>query len=590
MQRKSWFSSWGLTPQLFLFIILPLTFLLILVTFGGLTIHRRAMRDLVGERDVRAVRAAASALYEQLNHRKIAVRTLAMSATTTSAVLQESEDANFSPDRSILEEVLSRSEFLLPFFDQGLAFFSPEGELLADTGQAEFWMQLAGLPEFQQLLEPDDQAQIITVHDQSVEEGLIDEPLILVAYAMPSGPAAVGAISPDVFIGSTLADVVHPSQGSVAFVVNDEGNLLYLAGQPLEGEILASHPGISQALQGVSGATYLRADGGEHIIAYSPVPLVGWALVVEEPWAMVTTPLLDLTEQAPLVLIPVVVLSMIALWFATQRIVQPLKNLESRTARLAWGDFAAIEEPVGGINEIRHLQGELIHMAQKLRSAQQGLRNYIGAITQGQEEERRRLARELHDDTLQALIALKQRVQLAELSQNGGAEKKGLEEIEGLTDQTIQNLRRVTRALRPIYLEDLGLLPALEMLAKEMEGTSDIKIQFQHTGHEKRLSPVTELALYRIAQEALSNVIRHSGASQAIVQVKFTEDGVRLQVQDNGNGFAVPESPAEFAPSGHYGLLGLYERAEMIGARLMITSAAGEGTTVTVILPDKDIL
>jgi signal transduction histidine kinase len=545
--------------------------LLILVTFGGLAIHRRAMRDLVGERDVRAVRAAASALFEQLNHRRIAVRTLAMSASTVS-------------DTGELDELLLRSEFLLPFFDRGLAFYNLNGHLLADTGRPEFWDNLSEIPEFKQLLKPTDQAQITTVSNPDT-----GDPIVLVSFATSSNRVAVGALSPNSLIGRALADVILPSEGSVAYVVNENGILLYQAGHSIVPFSISTHPGIAQALEGISGATYLPVDGKEHVIAYSPIPLVDWALVVEEPWATVATPLLDLTEQAPLVLIPVVVLSMIALWFATQRIVQPLKNLESRTTRLAWGDFKAIEEPVGGINEIRHLQVELIHMAKKLRAAQQGLRNYIGAMTQGQEEERRRLARELHDDTLQSLIALKQRVQLAELSRNGGVERNGLKEIEGLIDQTIQNLRRVTRALRPIYLEDLGLVPALEMLAKEVETTNGIEVQFQQSGTEKRLSPTTELALYRMAQEALSNAIRHANASQAAVDIQYNADEVRLQVTDNGKGFAVPESPAEFAPGGHYGLLGMHERAEMIGARLEIESQVSQGTRITVVLVDRGI-
>lgn len=573
MSKTGRFSFWGLAPQLFLFIIVPLTLLLILVTFGGLSLHQRAMRDLVGDRDVRAVRAAANALLEQINHRRIAVQTLAASAA------RRSGDPDVSHAGTDFDELLAQSDFLLPFFDRGLAFFETGGLLLGHAGQPEFWRRISELPEFKVLLIPSNQTQMVTVSDPET-----NRPLLLFAYAYPSGPVAVGALSPEGLISRTLDDVVRPAEDSVAFVVDQAGRLLYQTGPAIEPAILASHPGIEQALQGISGATYLPVDGREHVVAYSPVPLVGWALVFEEPWSTVTTPLLDLTEQAPLVLIPVVVLSMIALWFATQRIVQPLKNLEARASRLAWGDFAAIEEPVGGIGEIRHLQGELILMAHKLRSAQQGLRNYIGAMTHGQEEERRRLARELHDDTLQALIALKQRVQLAELSQQGAFQDPGLNEIGSLIDQTIQNLRRVTRALRPIYLEDLGLVPALEMLVKESERLPHLQVVFQHSGPEKRLPPETELALYRIAQEAVANLVRHSGAAQAGVKIEFSADTVLLAVWDDGKGFSVPDSPAEFAPEGHYGLLGMYERAEMIGARLGIVSKTGEGTKITVSL------
>jgi two-component system sensor histidine kinase UhpB len=291
--------------------------------------------------------------------------------------------------------------------------------------------------------------------------------------------------------------------------------------------------------------------------------------------------------MAPLVLVPVLLLTLFALWFGVRQIVQPLQSLEEQADALAWGNYQAVEKPVGGIAEIRSLQKGLVHMAQKVRAAQQSLHGYIGAITAGQEEERRRLARELHDDTIQSLIALKQRVQLAQLSQANGSGALSLSELEELTEKTIADLRRVTRALRPIYLEDLGLLAALEMLAREMTGLTGIEIEFKASGSEQRLSPRVELALYRIAQEALNNVARHAQASRAIIGLSFQPDSVVLEVVDNGRGFEVPRSPAEFAPSGHYGLLGLYERAELIEADLRIESGPGKGTRVSVRLDPK---
>jgi signal transduction histidine kinase len=278
-------------------------------------------------------------------------------------------------------------------------------------------------------------------------------------------------------------------------------------------------------------------------------------------------------------------LALIALWFVTRRIIQPLQGLESKANELAWGNYDTIESSTGGITEIRHLQAALIHLAHKVKAYQQGLRSYISAITMGQEEERRRLARELHDDTLQSLIALNQRVQLAQLSQSERAERNGLVEIQSLTEQTIQNLRRLTRALRPIYLEDLGLVAALEMLVRETQQASDLHVTFERSGIEARLSAPVELALYRIGQEALSNVVRHAQATQAALTISYSTDSVILKVTDNGVGFEVPESPSEFAPGGHFGLLGIHERTEMIGAKLSIQSSSSKGSQVVVTVP-----
>ena len=140
----------------------------------------------------------------------------------------------------------------------------------------------------------------------------------------------------------------------------------------------------------------------------------------------------------------------------------------------------------------------------------------------------------------------------------------------------------MTRALRPIYLEDLGLVTALEMLVRETSQNNIVSIGFEKIGDEQRLSHEVELAFYRIAQEALSNVVRHSQAKQAELLISFKEKETQLEVRDNGQGFVMPKSPTDFAPNGHFGLLGIRERADLIGARLEVESALGKGTRLKV--------
>jgi len=285
-------------------------------------------------------------------------------------------------------------------------------------------------------------------------------------------------------------------------------------------------------------------------------------------------------------LVPVLVIALVGLWFGVRQIVQPLQSLERKATELAWGDFEAIEDPVGGINEIKRLQTELIHMAEKVKVAQQGLRGYLGAVTAGQEEERHRLARGLHDDTIQSLIALNQQAQLAQMALDGHPAAEQLNEMQGMTAQIIADLRRLIHDLRPNYLEDLGLVPALDMLTRDTSVSLAIPVTFQVSGPDRRLRPEVELTLYRIAQEALSNVARHAQASSVDVSIHFDSGIIRLTVTDNGRGFEVPESPAAMAPEGHYGLLGLHERAELIGGRLTINSEPEHGTIVIVSLPE----
>ncbi len=141
-------------------------------------------------------------------------------------------------------------------------------------------------------------------------------------------------------------------------------------------------------------------------------------------------------------------------------------DLEAQAARAGQGDYAALAQPVSGIGEIQTLHATLAQMAEQLRSYQRSLQSYAGDVIRGQEDERSRLAHELHDETVQALIALDQQLQLIERTarRDPQAALAKLTELRAMTAITIADVRRVIGDLRPIYLEDLGLVPAIEML------------------------------------------------------------------------------------------------------------------------------
>ncbi len=559
----------GLPLQLFALTILPLAVLLVAVAFGSLALHQQAMRTLVGERDERATRAAAAAITEQLNHRASAIRSLALRAV-------DSDD---------LDHVLADAAFILPDFEGGLAIYDSTNRLIVSTLAAEFW-QARGTDQYlaaaESILSPGGAAQFLATFPEP--EG--GEAVTLIAATASNGYRAVGAFYPASLARRALSDVFNANDQAAAYLIDENGRSLYQLGAvSLSDAELAAHPGVVDALRGDSGTTYLSAEDGEHVIAFSPIVPVGWGLVFEEPWRAVADPMLRTTELGPLVMVPILFIALVGLWFGVRQIVQPLQSLEQKATELAWGNYEAITTPVGGINEIQRLQTELIHMAQKVKATQQSLRDYLGAVTTGQEEERRRLARELHDDTIQSLIALNQQVQLAQLSLDSQPAAEQLSTMQRMTAQIIADLRRLTQALRPIYLEDLGLVAALDMLAREMGKAMNIPVEFRAVGLERRLSPQAELVFYRIVQEALSNVARHAQAPRADVVLAFDESMITLTIHDNGRGFQVPESPAEMAPAGHFGLLGIQERAESIGARFVIDSAPETGTRLTITLP-----
>ncbi len=549
----------GLPFQLLFFTILPLTILLLIIAFGSLGLHQQAMRRLVGERDERAIRAAAAAITEQLNHRSAAVRSLALRASDT-----------------LPQHVLDDATFLLADYEGGLALFSNDGTLLASSNATLTWERdISAYWDDEPFIEP-------------LFDPISGQDIAFAFAQTDGGITAVGAFYPASLAEQALANLFTTSdEQAAAFLTDSNGRLLFQIGNIHEpNSDLSQYAGIAHALRGESGTTYINDDGDEQVIAFSPIPPVNWALVIKEPWQAVTDPLLRFTESAPLILAPVLILTLLVLGFGLKQIVQPLQSLEQKATALGWGDFEAIKEPVGGIHEIQRLQTELIHMAHKVKLAQQSLRSYLGAITIGQEEERRRLARDLHDDTIQSLIALNQRIQLAQLGTTEEKKSAQLAEMQQMAEQIITELRRLTRDLRPIYLEDLGLVTALDMLARDAGSAMKIPVTFHVSGEERRLSSQSELALYRMGQEGLSNVARHAQPTQAELRLDFCDAEVRLMIQDDGCGFAVPESPAQMTGKGHYGLLGIQERAELIGAKMMIESETNKGTCLTIILPN----
>ena len=560
----------GFTVQLFGITVLPLTLLLLVIAFGSVTMHQRDMRSLVGERDERAVQAATATLESELHHRLASISSLA-------AFANSSRDLSF-------EKVLATSADLMSDFDGGVAFLDSDGAIIGNATQESIWNSILQNRKEITLASSSNSGPIISIPftDPASKRTFV----IVSAYSPSIDVITAGAFSPESLVLQTLAASYPADSQATIYLLDTTGKILVAIGTSPTQSLPANHPGVAEALRGESGTQYVQVGNSEHVIAYASIPSTGWALITEEDWRALVTPSLAATQMAPLVLVPAVILALFAVWFGAKQIVQPLQRLESKAAALAWGDFETIKESVGGISEVQHLQKELTEMAHKVQAAQEGLHDYIGAITAAQEEERTRLARELHDDTIQAVIALKQRVQLAQKSVKDQNGRQSLKALEDLAEQTVENLRRLTHALRPIYLEDLGLVTALEMLARETGQANHLQVDFQQSGQERRLSREVELALYRIAQETLNNVVHHAKAKNAVLSIIFEKE-VRLEVTDDGVGFTVPKSPTDFAPSGHFGLLGIRERADLIGARLELESEAGRGTRLSVRLADS---
>jgi signal transduction histidine kinase len=217
----------------------------------------------------------------------------------------------------------------------------------------------------------------------------------------------------------------------------------------------------------------------------------------------------------------------------------------------------------------------------------EAMRSYARQILTAQEEERKRIARELHDDTAQGLVALSRQLDalLSATDGDAGRAKQRLLELRQITAQLSQDVRRFSQDLRPSTLDDLGLLPTLEALTARMSTEDHIEANLQVSGEKRRLSPEVELVLFRITQEALANVRKHSGATKVLTTVEFGDGVVRVEVSDDGQGFTVPAKTDDLVKTGKLGLTGMLERAHLAGGTLEVHSQPGAGTRVVAEIP-----
>lgn len=227
---------------------------------------------------------------------------------------------------------------------------------------------------------------------------------------------------------------------------------------------------------------------------------------------------------------------------------------------------------------INLLQGGISEISQSLNAEQRqelGLR-----VIKAQEEERRRVAREIHDGPAQTLANIVLRLEIAEklFDLDPSRAKTELRDLKNLVRANLQDIRRIIFDLRPMALDDLGLVPALTKYLENFQGTYAIGCELRVEGREKRLQRTMEVTLFRLVQECVTNIAKHAQSDQALIVLQFQENGVGALIQDFGRGFNVTD--ALDSPGEHFGLIGIRERIEMFSGRFSIHSVPGKGTTI----------
>lgn len=262
----------------------------------------------------------------------------------------------------------------------------------------------------------------------------------------------------------------------------------------------------------------------------------------------------------------------------------PLKLLEQTADRVQTGDLEArVPHSALADREMERLTTTFNAMLDTQEAYRQRLREVAARALNAEEEERKRISRELHDDTAQTLAALLLQLRVARSTDDPETRDRLLEAFRAEVADALERIRRFARGLRPPALEELGLVPALESHARSISESSGVAVRVEAAVLDGLLTRQAELALYRIAQEALSNAVRHSGAGAVRIGIHRRGDQVVLTVEDDGRGFNPQRVQADEGQG--LGLFGMEERAAYVGGQLEIRSDEGVGTQVRATVP-----
>lgn len=280
-----------------------------------------------------------------------------------------------------------------------------------------------------------------------------------------------------------------------------------------------------------------------------------------------------------------VILSLLVNYLVLRAAFRPLTNLERVAAAIQQGNLTARAEPIpGGDPQLAHLATTFNRTLDDLARDRAELRAVASQVINAQEEERKRIARELHDDTAQILFA--QLLRLTALKSSPNQEVRlTAAALEEMTVEALEAVRRLALELRPPALDDLGLHAALADLGQRFSEQLDFPVEIATRGPRGRLPGEVELVLYRVAQEALTNIAKHAVATRVRIDLERQTDDVTLSVIDDGIGFEPKRETAGDGRGLGLGLFGMAERVSLVGGTFSIWSQPERGTEIFAFIP-----
>ncbi len=281
-----------------------------------------------------------------------------------------------------------------------------------------------------------------------------------------------------------------------------------------------------------------------------------------------------------------------SIWRFSRRMVQPIQQLRDSAKAVQAGDLSqrvAVDrqDEIGELSSaFNAMTADLARSRTELERKEEMRARLLEQVITAQEDERKRIARELHDETSQALTSLMVGLKVLEVRPELAGMRETLADLRALTGKTLDAVHDLALQLRPSVLDDLGLVPAVDRLVADFQRTHGIQAAFETNCRlGPRLPAAVETALYRITQEALTNVARHAGAHTVSLLVEARDGSVSLIVEDDGRGFDVAHYMSEGRDERSLGVFGMRERATLLGGALTIESTPGSGTTVFVEVP-----
>jgi len=351
------------------------------------------------------------------------------------------------------------------------------------------------------------------------------------------------------------------------------------------------------------------------VLSFAPLASAPWGVAVVQPEAEVLATSGALPASLPLLLLGVLFLAGVFAWGAARSITRPVEVLTAEAEKIAGGRLdepipdlgadevgrlgrsldrmrASLAEAMGQVARANsELEGRVAERTRELHAAYQALSErdaqrarLLRTVITAQEDERKRIARELHDETTQSLAVLVMGLESALAALRSGGPVPRLDEVKALAVHILDEIHRLILDLRPSVLDDLGLFSAVRWYAERHLQARGVALRCEvGTAPRARLPPEVEIAVFRICQEAINNITRHARADSVLIQLEAEGGQLRIEIEDDGAGF----DPGGPGPSDrpHYGLLGIRERAELLGGRATIDSAPGRGTRVEVRVP-----